>query len=99
MHDAVTYRGSLQGYDIIRVTLRDFRQIARKHERHPLNQHYFRMLTEYIQFMQTDEVFAACYNDVDGVIEDELVRVGLDPQQIFDRILEDAYLGDCEDEY
>lgn len=30
------------------------------------------------------------YNDVDGVIENELVRVGLDPQQIFDRILEDA---------
>ena len=99
MTEAITRRESMEGYDIIRTTLKDFRRIAIKYERHPLNHFCFCRLTEYIQFMQTDELFAAFFDDVDDVINSELSKAGLDPLEIYAQILEEAYWGDTEDEY
>lgn len=91
MIKSITACESMHGYDIIKATIRDFRQIARKVKRFPNSELYFRLLTEYIRYMQMDEVFIFHFDDVQDKINAELEKAGLDPQDICLRILEATY--------
>ena len=99
MIESVTVRESLRGYDIVKATFGDFRQIARKCSRCPYNDFYFQKLLEYIQFMQTEEMFAAYYDDIQGKIDTELEKAGLNLTDIHKRFLRDAYDAVIHGEY
>ena len=95
MSKPIIMQEALQGYNIIEATFKDFRQLLRKYKRSSLNQLYFHELLEYVQFMLTDEVFSAHYDDIYVTIEKEMEKAGLNPQDFHTRVYEEINGEDC----
>ena len=77
MSEIAVDRQLLEGYDVIRTTIREFRKSVQKYHNHPDNESYFWDMFRHIQFMKTDPVFDYLPSDIDELIEKVLEDSGL----------------------
>ncbi len=77
MTDLQTERDMLDGYDLIMVTIREFRKSIRKYQKHPYNNACFMDVFRHMQFMQSDGAFDMLSCDVNELIDSVLAEFGL----------------------
>ena len=77
MSEAAIDRQVLEGYDVIKTTIREVKKSVQKYHKHPNNDSYFWDMFRHIQFMQTDPVFDYLPSDTDELIEKVLEDSGL----------------------
>ena len=68
MSEAAIDRQVLEGYDVIKTTIREFKKSVQKYHKHPNNDSYFWDMFRHIQFMQTDPVFDYLPSDTDELL-------------------------------
>ncbi len=77
MSEAIVARRCVTGYDVIRLTVQDFRKSIRQYKKNPDSIYNLRNMLDHMQFMQTDDSFDMLPQDVNDLIDDELSEQGI----------------------
>ena len=77
MIDTQSDHDSLDGYDVVEATIRDFRKSVQRYQKHPDNDSYLWDVFKYMQFMQSDEFFDMLSYDVNDLIDTILAHAGM----------------------
>ena len=81
MSEAIVARRCVTGYDVIRLTVQDFRKSIRQYKKNPDSIYNLRNMLDHMQFMQTDDSFDMLPQDVNDLIDDELSEESENPVQ------------------
>ena len=85
MSEAIITRNCVTGYDVVRLTVQDFRQCIHQYKKNPDSVYCLRNMLDHMQFMQTDDSFDMMPQDVNDFIDNELSEQGVSLKEILGR--------------